>query len=45
MNYKVIDTEDREIDMDRFINYLFLEKKNDQANSDLIMILKIPLLL
>lgn len=36
MDYKVIVTEDAETDMDRFINYLLFEKKNDQAASNLI---------
>lgn len=36
MEYKVIVTEDAETDMDRFINYLLFEKKNDQAASNLI---------
>lgn len=36
MDYKVIVTEDAETDMDRFINYLLLEKKNEQAASNLI---------
>ena len=36
MDYKVIVTEDAEIDMDCFINYLLFEKKNDQAASNLI---------
>ena len=36
MDYEVIVTEDAETDMDRFINYLLFEKKNDQAASNLI---------
>lgn len=36
MDYKVIVTEDAETDMDRFINYLLFEKKNNQAASNLI---------
>ena len=36
MDYKVIVTEDAETDMDRFINYLLFEKKNDQAASNLM---------
>lgn len=36
MDYRVIITEDAETDIDRFINYLLFEKKNDQAASNLI---------
>lgn len=36
MDYRVIITEDAEEDMDRFINYLLFEKKNDQAASNLM---------
>ena len=31
MNYKVVVTEDAEEDLNRYIRYLFIEKKNEQA--------------
>ena len=31
MDYKVIITEDAELDMDNFVSYLLFEKKNEQA--------------
>ena len=36
MDYKVIITEDAEADLDRFLHYLILEKKNEQAACNLI---------
>mgnify|MGYP001029432158 CR=1 FL=1 len=36
MDYKVIITEDAEVDMDNFVHYLLSEKKNEQAASNLI---------
>ncbi len=36
MDYKVIITEDAEADMDRFVQYLLFEKKNEQATGNLL---------
>lgn len=36
MGYKVIVTEDAELDMDCFVHYLLFEKENEQAASNLI---------
>lgn len=36
MDYKVIITEDAELDMDNFVSYLLFEKKNEQAATSLI---------
>ncbi|KIR03717.1 hypothetical protein P261_02532 [Lachnospiraceae bacterium TWA4] len=36
MGYNVIVTEDAENDLDRFIRYLLLEKKNEQAARNLL---------
>ena len=36
MDYKVIITEDAELDLDRFIKYLLFEKRNDQAAGNLL---------
>ncbi len=35
MDYKVIITEDAEADMDKFVQYLLFEKKNEQAAGNL----------
>lgn len=36
MDYKVVITEDAELDMDNFVHFLLFEKKNEQAASNLI---------
>ncbi len=36
MDYKVIITEDAEADMDKFVQYLLFEKKNEQAAGNLL---------
>lgn len=36
MDYKVIITEDAEADMDKFVQYLLFEKKNERAAINLI---------
>lgn len=36
MDYKVIITADAEADMDKFVRYLLLEKRNEQAASNLL---------
>lgn len=36
MDYKIIITEDVEEDLDRFVRYLLLEKKNEQAAGNLL---------
>lgn len=36
MDYKVIITEDAEADMDKVVQYLLFEKKNEQAASNLL---------
>ncbi len=36
MDYKVIITEDAEEDLDRFVQYLLFEKKNEQAAGNLL---------
>jgi len=36
MDYKVIITEDAEADMDKFVQYLLFEKKNEQAAANLL---------
>ena len=36
MDYKVIITEDAEVNMDKFMHYLLFEKKNEQAACNLI---------
>lgn len=36
MDYKVIITEDAELDMDNFVHYLLFEKKNEQAACNLV---------
>ena len=41
MDYKVVVTSDAEEDFDRFIQYLLLEKKNEQAARNVLDDLKI----
>ena len=41
MDYKVYVTEDAEADLDKFIRYLLLEKKNEQAAQNLLQILRL----
>ena len=36
MDYKIVMTSDAEADLDAFIKYLLLEKKNEQAASNLL---------
>lgn len=36
MDYKVIVSEDAEADLDRFIQYLLIEKRNEQAAKNLL---------
>ncbi len=36
MDYKVVITEDAELDMDNFVHFLLFEKKNELAASNLI---------
>lgn len=36
MDYKVVITEDAEADLDRFIQYLLFEKRNEQAAKNLL---------
>lgn len=36
MDYKVIITEDAEVDLDGFVRYLLYEKKNEQAAGNLL---------
>ena len=43
MDYKVIITEDAEVDMDGFVYYLLSEKKNEQAARNLIDDLETPI--